>query len=66
VKIFGITELHAAPVMCVPRMDAVRLEDLREMCTNSMDDVKVKRITMNLVGLRNGKQVTVAFLRRER
>jgi hypothetical protein len=33
-------------------MDAVRMEDLREMCTNSMDDVRVKRITMNLVGLR--------------
>jgi hypothetical protein len=51
VKIFGMAVLHAAPVVCVSRLNGVKLEDLREMCTNSMDDVKLKRITMNLVGL---------------
>jgi hypothetical protein len=52
VKIFGMAVLHAAPVVCVSRMDGVKMEDLRDMCTNSMDDVRVKRITINLVGLR--------------
>jgi hypothetical protein len=52
VKIFGMAVLHAAPVVCVSRMDGVKLEELRDMCTNSMYDVRVKQITMNLVGLR--------------
>jgi hypothetical protein len=55
VKTFGMAVLHAAPVVCVSRMDGVKLEHLRGLPTNSMDDVKVKRITMNLVGLGTGK-----------
>ena len=51
VKIFGMAVLHAAPVVCVSRMDGVKLEDLSEMGNVPMDDVRVKRITMNLVGL---------------
>ena len=31
--ILFVTVLHAAPVVCVSRMDGVKLEDLRGMCT---------------------------------
>jgi hypothetical protein len=51
VEIFGMAVLHAAPVVCVTRMDAVKLEDLKAMIIRSLDSVRVKRITMNLIGL---------------
>lgn len=40
-------------------MDGVKLEDLSEMGNVSVDDVRVKRITMNLVGLGATGYVTI-------
>jgi hypothetical protein len=51
VEIFGMAVLHAAPVVCVTRVDTVKLEDLRAMFSQSLNSVRVKRITVSLIGL---------------
>jgi len=44
--------LHAAPVVCVSRMDLVKLEEFRDMGISSTVDFRVNRIMMSLVGLK--------------
>ena len=51
VKVFGVNVLYAVPEVSVSRLDAVKLEDLVQLGSGSIEGVKVKRILQKMVTL---------------